>query len=102
MSRFYLSGNNSRGNTVTAAGSKKSGQHCHIRGWNSGIYVEAHVDEDGNDVFTICTTGGSRSSRPSRFIGTLKDGWLDLVDAAPRPCKECGSVDLTEGKDGNL
>lgn len=32
---------------------------CHIRGWDHGIKVRGHVNEDGREVFEIFMTGDS-------------------------------------------
>ena len=77
MSRFYLSGSNSRGNEVTAMG-QKQGQYCHIRGWHSGIRVVARAMGDA-DAFDVFVTGGSNGARPGRMLGTLIDGeWFSM------------------------
>jgi hypothetical protein len=77
MSRFYLSGSNSRGNEVTAMG-RNSGQYCHIRGWHSGIRVVARPMGDA-DAFDVFLTAGSNGTAPSRMLGTLIDGeWFAM------------------------
>lgn len=69
MAHFYVSTENSRGNQVTASGSK-SGQTTHCRGWNGGVEVWAHVDDEGRDIFDIFRTGGSNGGA-RRFIGAV-------------------------------
>ena len=58
MARFMAEIQGNRGST-SRSGSKASGIDGHIRGWNLGIKVQASVDDDGNDVFTVYRTGGS-------------------------------------------
>lgn len=72
MAHFYLTANNSRDSTVTAAGAK-SGQFAHLRGWHAGVVVTAYV-EDGKDCFTITMTGGSTGCGWPRLIGTVIEG----------------------------
>ena len=58
MSRFYGEVKGSRGK-ASRMGGIKSGFWSHIRGWNVGVEVNCHVDEDGKDVITVYRTGGS-------------------------------------------
>lgn len=44
----------------------------HCRGWNIGVSVHAFVDSDGNDCFTLWTTGGSNSPGTIDYIATVK------------------------------
>lgn len=69
MARTYLSGSNSRGNTVTASNSKD----CHLRGWNAGVRVYASVDDLGRDVFRIYSTWGSTGGAYDKLLGTVTD-----------------------------
>ena len=72
MSRFYASIEGSRGE-ATRQGTEKSGMSGHVRGWNLGIRVCMHVDEDGQDVAIVTLTGGSSGSSSSRLIGTFTE-----------------------------
>lgn len=67
MARFYLTASNSRGNTVSAAGSSR-GQDAHLRGWNAGVEILASVDETGRDVFDIYATRGSNGGRGEHIM----------------------------------
>lgn len=57
VSRFYAEIQGNKG--VASRCGTSYGMWGHIRGWHSGVYVEAHVDEKGNDCFKIYKTGGS-------------------------------------------
>lgn len=72
MSRFYLTGVNSRGNTISAAGASR-GQDCHLRGWNAGVEVVAAPKpaDPKRDHFVIFATSGSNGSRSRRELGRL-------------------------------
>lgn len=67
MARTYLSGNNSRGGEVTAAGSRK----CHLRGWQAGVEVNAGRDEQDRDTFAVYMTSGSNGNSASVLLGTV-------------------------------
>lgn len=89
MSRFYLTGVNSRGNTISAAGAS-SGQDVHLRGWQAGIEVVARpkpLDLE-RDLFVVYATGGSGGAGRREEIGTLQqkeDGSLEAIfPVAPR------------------
>jgi hypothetical protein len=72
MARFYLSGNNSRGNTITAQGTS-TGQTCHLRGWDCGVRIDARA-EGPSDVFDISLTGGSRDvGSKAHLVRIVKD-----------------------------
>jgi hypothetical protein len=61
MSHFYADIKGSRGE-VTRQGTKQSGVHGHIRGWNVGVYVEIGYDEIAKkDVVKVYRTGGSNN-----------------------------------------
>ena len=76
MSRFYLTAVNSRGNSVSAAGSSR-GQDCHLRGWNAGVEVVARVEDnpygEPEDVFDIYATGGSNNPSRRELIATVHE-----------------------------
>jgi len=73
MSHFYGDLTGDRG-VATRRGSKKSGIHSHIRGWNVGVKIEGDVDAQGEDSFTIYKTGGSNNPRGEADIVINKDG----------------------------
>ena len=57
--------------SVSRLGHKTTGIHSHTRGWDSGIRVEGHYDEDLGDIFMIYQTSGSGLKRPDVLIGKL-------------------------------
>jgi hypothetical protein len=54
-------------------GSKKSGLNVSINGWDQGIHVTASHD-NGVDVFSVYSTGGSNHGKPSVLIARIVDG----------------------------
>ncbi len=79
MSRFYGSIQGNRG-MATRMGHKSSGFTGHIRGWNVGVRIECHVDEDDDkDVLYVYRTGGSNGRTESKLIAIIKEGEEDGV-----------------------
>lgn len=81
MSRFYgsLQGNRSQ---ATRNGSKNSGIHGHIRGWDSGILVECHVNDKNQDVIEAYATSGSNGNPQKSVTGLIFrsiDGRIDYL-----------------------
>lgn len=72
MSRFYGSMQGNRGE-ATRQGTAKSGISAHIRGWNIGISVECHIDENGHDVCIAYKTSGSNDHVSSEHIITVTE-----------------------------
>jgi hypothetical protein len=75
MSTFYAS-IQGQGGEVTKCGSKDSGIHGHIRGWNLGVKVVG-VIENGQEIFYVYETGGSNAVRKDKLIATIKRGQGD-------------------------
>ena len=70
MSRFYGSMDGSAKTTATRRG--HSSLHAHIRGWDSGIRVEA-VDLNGEDAFYVYATYGSNGGEAKgQLIGRVR------------------------------
>lgn len=65
MARTYLSGDNSRGNEVTAMG----GSYAHYRGWRSGVRVQAEHESKNVDRFAVYMTGGSNGGSGEKLLG---------------------------------
>jgi hypothetical protein len=63
MANTYLSGDNSRGNEVTAMG----GTHAHFRGWDAGVKVQS----DDGVTFTVYMTTGSHETGLPVVLGTV-------------------------------
>ena len=59
------------GKAVSRLGHKTTGISSHTCGWESGIRVEGHYDEDLGDIFLVYQTGGSRFATASKLIGKL-------------------------------
>ena len=59
------------GNAVSRLGHKTTGISSHTCGWDTGIRVEGHFDEDLGDIFMVYQTSGSRFSGASQLIGKL-------------------------------
>lgn len=82
MSRFYGSMQGSRDTTVTKCGTKNTGMHAHIRGWNLGAMVSMSTDSEDNDIVTVTLTGGSNGTMQSKTLGSFKrvgDEFVPLV-----------------------
>ena len=57
--------------SVSRLGHKTTGISSHTCGWDSGIKVEGHFDEDLGDIFLVYQTSGSGFKRASTLIGKL-------------------------------
>ena len=74
MSHFYGSMDGSAKTTATRCGTKSSGIGAHIRGWDSGVKVEAvHNPDTGRDSFMISMSGGSnRPNVRNSYLGYIE------------------------------
>ena len=70
MAQFKAEIQGNRG-SVSRLGHKTTGIKSHTCGWDSGIKVEGHYDEDLGDIFMIYQTSGSGLKRPDVLIGKL-------------------------------
>ena len=59
------------GNAVSRLGHKTTGISSHTYGWESGIRVEGHHDEDLGDIFMIYQTSGSGFKTANVLVGKL-------------------------------
>ena len=59
---------------ASRVGHKSCGLTSSANGWNSGVRVDALVDETGQDVFNIYATTGSGFGEADGFIGRVIDG----------------------------
>ena len=57
--------------SVSRLGHKTTGISSHTCGWDSGIRVEGHHDEDLGDIFLVYQTSGSRFKSRSILLGKL-------------------------------
>ena len=70
MAQFKADIQGSRG-SASRLGGKTSGITGHIRGWESGIRIEGHHDEDLGDIFLVWQTSGSGFKNRSVLLGKL-------------------------------
>ena len=70
MAQFKAEIKGNRG-SVSRLGHKTTGISSHTCGWNSGIKVEGHFDEELGDIFLVWQTGGSGFRRGSTLLGKL-------------------------------
>lgn len=72
MSHFYADIQGNRG-PATRQGSKESGIHGHIRGWNLGGKVSMR-EFRGRDIVTLTLTAGSNGQRPDLPLVEIMEG----------------------------
>jgi len=62
-----------KGNKGSASrlGHKTTGIQGHVCGWESGVRVEGHYDEELGDIFLVWQTGGSGGRCRDTLIGKL-------------------------------
>ena len=68
------------GSIVSRLGHKTTGIHSHTRGWESGIKVEGHYDEDLGDIFMVYQTSGSGFKKPDVLIGKLVGNSFNSIE----------------------
>ena len=78
MAQFKAEIKGNRG-SVSRLGHKTTGIKSHTCGWDSGIRVEGHHDEDLGDVFVVYQTGGSGGGRET-MIGKLVGDSFTALD----------------------
>ena len=59
------------GNAVSRLGHKTTGISSHTCGWEAGIKVEGHHDEELGDIFLVWQTSGSGFKSKSTLLGKL-------------------------------
>jgi hypothetical protein len=92
MSHFYGSVQGNRGE-ATRGGSKDSGIFGHIRGWNVGVRVDVDHDEnEGQDIVTVRSTGGSNSSSGEVICYIYQDGTIKYADARLNVMKKTNAI----------
>ena len=79
MAQFKADIQGSRG-SVSRLGGKTSGITGHIRGWESGIRIEGHHDEDLGDIFMVYQTSGSGFKARDILIGKLISGSFQSME----------------------
>lgn len=71
MSNLYATIQGERG-PATRCGNRRLS--CHIRGWNSGIRVEAKHTEEGDSFFVFKTRGSNGPGSEDYLIGEIGPG----------------------------
>ena len=66
--------------SVSRLGHKTTGISCQANGWESGIRVEGHFDDDLGDVFMVYQTSGSSFSKSSILLGKLVGNSFHAVE----------------------
>ena len=59
------------GSIASRLGHKTTGISCQASGWDSGIKVEGHYDEDLGDIFLVYQTSGSGFKGRNTLLGKL-------------------------------
>lgn len=72
MSHFYASIQGNRGE-ATKTGTKISGVHGHIRGWDFGIKVDMYINDAGEDTARVYLTGGSNGYDADKLLGIFTE-----------------------------
>tara|TARA_R100000234_G_scaffold89261_1_gene57599 strand:+ start:263 stop:508 length:246 start_codon:yes stop_codon:yes gene_type:complete len=70
MAQFKAEIQGNRG-SVSRLGHKTTGIQGHICGWETGIRVEGHYDEELGDIFLVYQTGGSNRKHRDVLLGKL-------------------------------
>ena len=72
MAHFYATIKGSHGE-ASRLGTKNSGIHARVNGWDCGVEIIAEYNESTNeDVFTIWRTSGSNSRHTRQLIDVIK------------------------------
>lgn len=66
MSRFYGMMRGDQKKPKTTPGAREIA--AHVCGWDAGIFIHAHVDANGDDVFEVFSTGGSNDPESVRIL----------------------------------
>ena len=79
MAQFKAEIKGNRGAT-SRLGHKTTGIKGHICGWETGIRVEGHHDDELGDVFLVYQTGGSLSRTREVLLGKLVGESFHAID----------------------
>ena len=71
MAQFRAEIKGGKNMPVSRLGHKTTGISSHTCGWESGIRVEGHYDEDLGDIFHVYQTSGSGFKSRSILLGKL-------------------------------
>lgn len=81
MAHFNLTHDNSRGKTYSAS----DPTNAHIKGWHSGVQVEARV-KGGRDLFYVWMTSGADTQQHVKMLVGVVDAvhltpvWNSVID----------------------
>ena len=79
MAQFKAEIKGNRG-AASRLGHKTTGIKGHICGWETGIRVEGHYDDDLGDVFLVYQTGGSSARSREVLLGKLVGESFHAID----------------------
>ena len=79
MAQFKAEIQGNRG-SVSRLGHKTTGISSHTCGWESGIRVEGHHDEDLGDIFMVYQTSGSGFKAKDVLVGKLISGSFQSME----------------------
>ena len=79
MAQFKAEIKGNRG-SVSRLGHKTTGISSHTCGWDTGIRVEGHFDEDLGDIFMVYQTSGSNFKEASKLLGKLVGNSFHAVE----------------------
>ena len=68
------------GGIASRLGHKTTGISSHTCGWDAGIRVEGHHDEDLGDVFMVWQTSGSGFKSKSVLLGRLVGNTFNAIE----------------------
>jgi len=71
MAQFRAEIQGGRG-SVSRLGHKTTGITSHTCGWDTGVEVEGHYDEELGDIFLVWQTSGSGMRRNKILLGKLQ------------------------------
>ena len=73
MAQFYAEIQGNRGE-ATRMGTKSTGIHGHIRGWNIGVRVQCNYDSGtDSDICYVYQTGGSSHRKSDKLIKVIRE-----------------------------
>ena len=79
MAQFKAEIKGNRG-SVSRLGHKTTGISSHTCGYDSGIRVEGHYDEDLGDIFMVWQTSGSLGKENSTLLGKLVGDSFNAIE----------------------
>lgn len=96
MAHFYAEIQGNRGE-VTRCGSKTSGMYGHIRGWDVGVQINIHHDEEtDSDIVRVWRTSGSNGRKAPTLLAVFTDGTVNALRNPFLACKN-GHDFFTDG-----